>query len=132
MPSPDKGESKKDYISRCMSSEEAKRDFPDSNQRVAFCNSKWGNRGKSSATIYIYEDPRTGEVYQYSRRGVYKKNGRTLIFLRQSKGDIVSTDHILNRISKTLADEKAGYPPNCNDGYVEKDGDCIPKENDEG
>ena len=103
MLSPDKDESKKDYTI-----------------------------GKSSATIYIYEDPRTGEVYQYSRRGVYKKNGRTLIFLRQSKGDIVSTDHILNRISKTLADEKAGYPPNCNDGYVEKDGDCVPKENDEG
>jgi hypothetical protein len=131
MPSPNKGESKKDYVLRCMSSEEAKRDFPDSNQRVDFCNSKWSNRGKSSAAIYIYEDPRTGELYQYSRRGVYKKNGRTLIFLRQSKGDVMSTDHILNRISKTLADEKAGYPPNCNDGYVEKDGDCVPKENEE-
>ena len=24
------------------------------------------------------------------------------------------------------ADEKAGYPPNCNEGYVEKDGKCVP------
>ena len=24
------------------------------------------------------------------------------------------------------ADEKAGYPPNCNKGYVEKDGKCVP------
>tara|TARA_R100001377_G_scaffold22947_1_gene12376 strand:- start:1811 stop:2185 length:375 start_codon:yes stop_codon:yes gene_type:complete len=24
------------------------------------------------------------------------------------------------------SDEKAGYPPNCNEGYVEKDGKCIP------
>ena len=28
----------------------------------------------------------------------------------------------------TEADEKAGYPPNCNEGYVEKDGKCIPVE----
>ena len=26
----------------------------------------------------------------------------------------------------TTGDEKAGYPPNCNDGYVEKDGKCVP------
>jgi len=26
------------------------------------------------------------------------------------------------------ADEKAGYPPNCNEGYVEKDGRCVPIE----
>src|SRR6056300_700104 len=28
---------------------------------------------------FKYEDPKTGEVYTYKRRGVYKKNGRTLI-----------------------------------------------------
>ena len=93
--------------------------------------SKCGSEGKSSAAIYIYEDPRTGELYQYTRRGAYKKNGRNLIYVRQSKGDTMSTDHILNRVSKTLADEKAGYPPNCNDRYVEKDGDCVPQKNDE-
>ena len=27
-----------------------------------------------------------------------------------------------------LAEEKAGYPPNCNDGYVAKDGKCVPVE----
>ena len=33
---------------------------------------------------------------------------------------------------QTQADEKAGYPPNCNKGYVEKDGKCVPvKENTE-
>ena len=130
MPSPRKGETKKGYISRCMSSEEAQRDFPDSKQRVAFCNSKWENKGKSSGAIFLYEDPKTGELYYFSRRGAHKKNGRTLVFVEQSKGEDMSTDHILNRISKTLADEKAGYPPNCNEGYVEKDGDCVPKEED--
>jgi len=128
MPSPNKNEQKKDYISRCMSSEEAKRDFPDSKQRVAFCNSKWSGKGKGA--VFVYRDTKTGELYYFSRRGAHKKNGRTLVFVEQSKGEDMSTDHILNRISKTLADEKAGYPPNCNEGYVEKDGDCVPKEED--
>ena len=31
----------------------------------------------------------------------------------------------------TEAAEKAGYPPNCNEGYVEKDGKCVPAEQTE-
>ena len=34
---------------------------------------------------YKYEDPQTGEVYTFKRRGVYKKNGRVLVPLRGSK-----------------------------------------------
>jgi|TARA_R100000995_G_C3469008_1_gene117269 hypothetical protein len=33
---------------------------------------------------------------------------------------------------RTKADEKAGYPPNCNEGYVEKDGKCVPVNDSEG
>ena len=125
MPSPDRGETKKNYISRCMSSEEAKRDFPDSSQRVAFCHSKWENKGKSSGAIFIYEDPKTGELFHYKRKGAHRKNGRILIFIKQTRGEIMS-DHILNRAVESYADEKAGYPPNCNEGYVAKDGKCVP------
>lgn len=32
---------------------------------------------------------------------------------------------------KTKADEKAGYPPKCNEGYEEKDGKCVPVKKDE-
>jgi len=84
-------------------------------------------KGKSSGAIFIYEDPRTGELFHYARRGVYKKNGRVLVFVKQTRGEIRS-GHILNKTSDSHADEKAGYPPNCNEGYVEKDGNCIPKE----
>lgn len=125
MPSPHEGEKKKNYISRCMSSEEAKRDFPDSKQRVAFCNSKWENKGKSSGAIFMYEDPKTGELFHYKRKGAYRKNGRILIFIKQTRGEIMS-DHILNRAAESYADDKAGYPPNCNEGYVAKDGKCVP------
>jgi hypothetical protein len=34
---------------------------------------------------YKYEDPQTGEVYTFKRRGVYKKNGRVLVPMRGSK-----------------------------------------------
>ena len=31
---------------------------------------------------------------------------------------------------KNNANKKAGYPPNCNEGYVEKDGKCVLIEKD--
>jgi hypothetical protein len=86
---------------------------------------------------YIYEDPKTGELYHYSRKGIYKKSGRTLIFVKRTRGDkmknketeykslIEEADFILNRY-KSESDDAAGYPPNCNEGYVEKDGKCVP------
>ena len=30
------------------------------------------------------------------------------------------------RLKPQMADEDAGYPPNCNEGYVEKNGKCVP------
>ena len=33
-----------------------------------------------SKAYYIYEDPITGEVFTYKRKGVYRKNGRILVF----------------------------------------------------
>ena len=86
-------------------------------------------QGRSSGEIFIYKDPKTGEIYNYVRRGIYKKNGRFLIFVKRSRGEIMS-EHILNKTARTLADEKAGYPPNCNDVYVAKDGKCVPVEGD--
>ena len=109
-----------------MSSKEAQKSFPDQQQRSAFCHSQWKNKGKSSGAIFIYADPQTGELFHYARRGIYRKNGRTLVFVKQSRGEIMS-DHILNKTSESYADDKAGYPPNCNEGYVEKDGKCVPK-----
>ena len=36
----------------------------------------------------------------------------------------------VEEVLQTKADEKAGYPPKCNDGYVAKDGKCVPVEGD--
>lgn len=35
--------------------------------------------GKSKAS-YKYEDPKTGQIYEYERKGIYKKDGRFLVF----------------------------------------------------
>ena len=34
---------------------------------------------KKAQNKYKYKDPQTGEVYEYERKGIYKKDGRTLI-----------------------------------------------------
>jgi hypothetical protein len=47
MPDPQKNESQKKYIARCMGSEEAIKSFPDVEQRAAFCFSKWKSKGNA-------------------------------------------------------------------------------------
>lgn len=42
-PSPASGESREDFISRCMADSESRADFPDEDQRFAFCQSQWDN-----------------------------------------------------------------------------------------
>lgn len=49
MPTPRKGERRTDFLSRCMGSEEARKDFPKQAQRYAFCNSQWDRRDANDA-----------------------------------------------------------------------------------
>lgn len=51
MPSPKKNESKKNYISRCMSSQKTNKDFPDQKQRTAFCYSQWEKSSSSKSRM---------------------------------------------------------------------------------
>ena len=36
-------------------------------------------KGSGTKAAYKYKDPKTGQVYEYERGGVYKKDGRTLM-----------------------------------------------------
>lgn len=51
LPSPKKGEKRKDFISRCMS--EAKDEFSDQKQRLAVCFTQWRNRNKKANEMRI-------------------------------------------------------------------------------
>ena len=45
MPDPSKKESQNEYMSRCMGSEKAQKDFPEEKQRYAFCATRWKSKG---------------------------------------------------------------------------------------
>jgi len=45
------------------------------------------------------------------------------------KGEYRDKDGKICKTSKS--DEEAGYPPNCNEGYREKGGECVSIENEE-
>lgn len=49
MPTPRKGEKRKDWLDRCMGSDEQKKSFPDDKQRYAVCQSKWTRRAEMTA-----------------------------------------------------------------------------------
>ena len=57
-------------INRKLSIEEIR------NIRTTFYAEHYVAKGK-----FAYKDPVTGEIYYYSRRGIYRKNGRVLIFV---------------------------------------------------
>lgn len=46
---------------------------------------KFYDSEESSYAKFKYEDPKTGEVYTYSRPGVYKKDGRILVRVRAAE-----------------------------------------------
>ena len=68
LPSRKPKESKKDFISRCMSDEKTKEEFPSQSQRVAICMSKANNLLNEidecySSNMYGYEEDLTADNY---------------------------------------------------------------------
>lgn len=48
MPRPRDNETKGEFMGRCMDDEESKRDFPDRDQRLAFCLNQWERKDESA------------------------------------------------------------------------------------
>lgn len=65
------GKSHKEYMRAIKKSKDQVMEAPEPDE----------DQGPSSGS-YKYEDPKTGEIYNFKRRGVYKKNGRILIPVR--------------------------------------------------
>jgi len=81
MPSPREGESEKDFVSRCMGDKEAKSDFPNQDQRYAFCINKYEDESEYSQTMEALQygkpskdDPRKTPAKPSERRKGSKKN----------------------------------------------------------
>ena len=47
MPTPNQGETERHFIARCVIDDEARRDFPDADQRLAFCYSQYKNKDEN-------------------------------------------------------------------------------------
>ena len=100
MPLPKKSqqESPEAFMSRCMSDEKVKTEYPGQEQRTAVCLSRACEHlnyidGSNlilqykSEGVFKYKDPVTGEYYFFERQGIYKKNGRTLVYVSKSSED---------------------------------------------
>lgn len=87
IPKRNKNEDKNDYMQRCMGSEVMKKEFPENAQRVAVCISQAELSHIEAADMALtyakkkfkYKNPKTNEYFFYDRKGVYKKDGITLI-----------------------------------------------------
>lgn len=76
IPKPRSGEEQSDFISRCMSNDTMKEDYPDGDQRLAVCFSSWrdehgGEAPKARHLAPVYEmkavpDPATGTFEGYA------------------------------------------------------------------
>lgn len=76
MPEPRQNESKDEWMDRCMGSAEANRDFPEADQRAAFCNSRWERRDMESMfTITDYVNVSPGEAFRLLPFGKLVKDG---------------------------------------------------------
>ena len=54
MPKPKKGESQEQFVARFMSSEEAKKDYPDKDKRLAVAYSIWREHSKMSKKNILF------------------------------------------------------------------------------
>jgi hypothetical protein len=89
IPSRQKDEDKDKFMSRCMGDEVMQKEYPDMDQRSAICMSK-AIEGASnieaadfmlaqSKKKFKYRNPKTNEFFYFDRRGIYKKDGVTLV-----------------------------------------------------
>lgn len=78
LPTPREDEGEQEFVSRCMADEEARRDFPDQEQRSAVCFRQWrqsrgeaapGNRARKTRGFEVQSAGSTGEIYLYDEIG---------------------------------------------------------------
>lgn len=62
LPTPNGGESKSDFIERCMSNETMQAEYPDDDQRLAVCESQWVSRAERQQTRGLCLEPQLRAV----------------------------------------------------------------------
>lgn len=62
IPKPKDGETEDDFISRCMSNDTMKEEYPDNDQRLAICFQQWKDKDKKSLLVAQPERRYSGQV----------------------------------------------------------------------
>lgn len=89
IPKRQKDEDRNKFMSRCMGDEVMKKEYPNMDQRAAICMSRaTEDMSHIEAADFMlsygkkkfkYKNPKTNEYYFFDRRGIYKKDGVTLV-----------------------------------------------------
>ena len=75
-------------IDKCMSDPKMIEEYPDEKQRYAVCKSAAEDKSlleevdEAIAKTYKYRDPKTGQIFEYDRPGIYENDGRKLVPVR--------------------------------------------------
>jgi hypothetical protein len=75
IPTPGDDEAEGDFISRCMSNETMKEDFPDNDQRLAVCFSRWEHRDEKTFAEF--------EAIAEAVQGGFMRRARALALLQR-------------------------------------------------
>lgn len=96
LPKPNEGESQDDFISRCMSDDQAVEDFPDNDQRLAVCHDIWEG-GKQMADMIK-------KTFRVAVKEVDAENGTIDMVIPMSTGSVDRDGEIIepNAFKKTL------------------------------
>lgn len=109
MPSPKKGEPRSKFISRCMSDDEAKRDFPDQEQRAAFCYSQWKRR-HGNVSVHAKLTGRVDPTRTLTLRRKFEADAyRRLVELRKAIREFIGRQDVmrLNQVTPPSEDRFA-------------------------
>ena len=104
MPTPNPGESRDDFINRCMGDAEANASFPDAPQRFQFCRSQWDRRDQvtlAGKVLKLNEDQRL--VYGWA--SVTEVGGKPVVDLQ---GDTISDATLLKAAHGFMLDSREG------------------------
>ncbi len=110
MPKPNPDEAHDDFIHRCMGDPEANDSFPDSDQRMAFCQSQWDRRNENSRPGKMeYKGIRLTETKANDTTGAFSGYGAIFGNI-DATGDVIEHG-AFKRTLKEWKKERGKWPP---------------------
>lgn len=115
IPTPNKGEHKKDFVQRCVTDEKMKSEYEDINQRLAVCSSAFEERLAAEKISFDYDETLTTDKgMELAKKFISEGADVYIISARQQK------DEMLNRAKELGIPESRVYATGSNKAKIEK------------